>query len=66
MVEVLHSVSDEIIDRGLGMTSTRSANPTRGRKPGALSLRLGEAGGDRAISDIDCLLGGLFRGKEKP
>jgi hypothetical protein len=49
IVEQLVSVSDEINDNGRGIISTLSANPTRGRAPGALSLRLGEAGGERLV-----------------
>lgn len=39
IVELLPSVSDEIKDKGRGMTSTVSEKPTRGRTPGALSRR---------------------------
>jgi hypothetical protein len=39
IVELLPSVSDEIMDNGRGMTSTVSEKPTRGRTPGALSRR---------------------------
>lgn len=39
MVELLPSVSDEIMDNGRGITSTVSEKPTRGRPPGALSRR---------------------------
>ena len=39
IVELLPSVSDEIMDNGRGMTSTVSEKPTRGRPPGALSRR---------------------------
>jgi hypothetical protein len=62
-VEQLPSVSEEISDRGRGrgMTSTRSAKPTRGRAPFMLSLRWGEDGMDCVI-DIDCL-GGLGFGR---
>lgn len=45
IVELLPSVSDEIKDKGRGMTSTVSEKPTRGRTPGALSRRTrGEVG----------------------
>jgi len=54
IVELLPSVSDEIIDRGRGITSTCSENPTRGRTPGALSRRRGEDGGVLTMFDIDC------------
>ncbi len=56
IVEVLPSVSEEIRDSGLGMTSTRSENPTRGRTPGALSRRRrGELViGSAAELDVDC------------
>lgn len=55
IVEVLPSVSEEISERGLGITSIFSANSTLGRGPVALSRCRGDAGGDRAL--IDCLDG---------
>lgn len=54
MVELLPSVSEEIIESGRGMTSTCSENPTLGRTPGALPLLLGLDGGVRTMLDIDC------------
>jgi hypothetical protein len=54
MVEVLPSVSDDIRERGRGMTSMVSEKPTLGRTPGALPRRRGEAVNDvGAAYDID-------------
>ena len=51
IVELLPSVSDEIMDSGRGMTSTVSEKPTRARTPGALSRR------GRGEEATDLLLG---------
>jgi len=65
-VEQLPSVSEEIRERGrgCGMTSTRSAKPTRGRIPDMLSLLWGDDGVDW-LCENDCL-GGLYLGTVKP
>lgn len=54
MVDVLPSVSDEMSERGRGITSIVSEKPTLGRTPGALPRRRGEALGEvGAAYDID-------------
>ena len=54
IVDVLPSVSEEISERGRGITSMVSEKPTLGRIPGALPRRRGEALGDvGAAYDID-------------
>lgn len=54
-VELLLSVSEEIIDRGLGITSTVSEKSTvLDLYVDIFSLRLGEAGGD-LLEEIECL-----------
>ena len=60
MVELLPSVSDEIIDSGRGMTSTISEKPTRGRPPGALSRR--RRGEDVIDLSLEPETGGLVLG----
>jgi hypothetical protein len=45
IVDVLPSVSEEIIDNGRGITSIVSENPTRVRVPVAQARRCGEVGG---------------------
>ena len=53
MVELLRSVSEEIIERGRGITSTRSEKSTvRDRAADTLRLLCGDAGGDRVAEGI--------------
>lgn len=55
-VELLLSVSDEIMERGLGMTSTVSEKSTvLDLYADMFSLRLGEAGGVLPVEEIECL-----------
>lgn len=55
-MELLRSVSEDIIDRGLGMTSTVSEKSTvLGLYADIFSLRLGEAGGVLLVEDTECL-----------
>lgn len=55
-VELLLSVSDEIIDSGRGMTSTVSEKSTvLGLYPDMFSRRLGEAGGVLPVTETECL-----------
>ena len=64
IVELLLSVSEDIIERGLGITSTMSEKSTvRDLYPAAFPL-LGEPGGDLEVEG-DCLCAGLGLGKEK-
>lgn len=66
MVELLLSVSDDIIERGLGITSTLSEKSTvRGLYPEALSLLPGDPGGDLEAEGV-CLCAGLALVNGKP
>lgn len=65
IVELLLSVSEDIIESGLGITSTLSAKSTvRDLYPEALPLLLGEPGGDLEVEGV-CLCAGLALGNEK-